>query len=83
MEKWVKLTEFSLLSLVRLAKKVGVTRVNEEAALLLGEILESIGEQICREAMLSMMLSKRVTLQPEDVKIGAKKVVNHPRERGH
>ena len=57
--------------------------MNEEAAALLGRILEDVGEQICREAMLSMMLSKRITLQPEDVKIGAKKVINHPRERGH
>ena len=83
MERWVKLPEFSLLSLMRLVKKTGVARVNEEAAALLGRILEDVGEQICREAMLSMMLSKRITLQPEDVKIGAKKVINHPRERGH
>lgn len=70
-------TEFPLSTMIRLAKKSGVRRVNVDAAKLLGKILEDVGQQICREAMMSMMLAKRVTLQPEDVDLAAKKFMSN------
>lgn len=64
--------EFALSPLIRIAKKTGISRVRPEAARELGRILEELGEEICREAMMYMMHSRRKTLYPEDLKAAAK-----------
>lgn len=64
----------------KIVRKAGISRVSKRSVILLGKILESVGEQICREALMPMMISKRTTLLPTDVEIGAKKVINYPRE---
>lgn len=66
------MAEFSLSSLKRIAKKTGIKRVTPEAAKELGRILEQVAEEICKEAMMIMMHSKRKTLFHEDVKAAAR-----------
>lgn len=68
------MAEFSLSSLIRIAKKTGIRRVRPEAAKELGRILEEFGEEVCKEAMMFMMHSKRQTLYPEDLRAAYKLV---------
>ena len=70
-------SEISFAALHRIAKKSGVDRVSEEAALELGRILERIANDICMEAQNYMMHSARKTLKPEDIRAAARKFVSN------
>lgn len=74
-------SEISFAALHRLAKKSGVNRVSEQAALELGSILEAFAIDICKEAQNYMMHSKRNTLKPEDIRAAAKKFLSNRRRQ--
>lgn len=65
-------SEISLASTHRIIKKFGAERVSDEAANELRKILESIGENIAKQAVDLAFHAGRKTIKSEDIILAAK-----------
>ncbi|MGN6708792.1 MAG: histone family protein [Candidatus Nitrosocosmicus sp.] len=65
-------SEISLASTYRIIKKFGAERVSDEAANELRKILESIGENIAKQAVDLAFHAGRKTVKSEDIILAAK-----------
>jgi histone H3/H4 len=67
--------ELAVAPMHRLCKKAGADRVSEAAAKELAKVLEEIGTNIAKEALVFAMHAGRKTIKAEDIEIVAKKVM--------
>ena len=62
----------SLSGMEKLLKKAGAERVSDKAKSVFREVLEELGEQIGKKAVMFAKHSKRKTIKAEDVKLANK-----------
>jgi histone H3/H4 len=62
----------SLSGMEKLLKKAGAERVSDNAKTAFREVLEDIGEQIGKKAIMFANHSKRKTIKSEDIKLANK-----------
>jgi histone H3/H4 len=67
-------SEISLASTYRIIKKYGAERVSDEAANELRKILESVGENIAKQAVDLAFHAGRKTVKSEDIILAAKNI---------
>ncbi|MFH1751314.1 MAG: histone family protein [archaeon] len=68
------MTELPLAAVDRVIRKAGASRVSEDAAKALAEILEEIGLNIATQANMLAHHAKRKTVVAEDIQLAAKSV---------
>lgn len=66
--------EFSIAAMDRLLRRVGNERVSEDAALELGTVLESIGEDIAKEAIRKAEQEGVATITDEHIREAVKEL---------
>lgn len=69
------MNELSSAPIHRIIKKAGASRVSEDAAERLREILERVGEEISKKALEFSQYAGRRTIKREDIDMAAKTVL--------
>lgn len=66
------MAELPIAPVKRLLKNAGATRISDEAAIKLAEVLEEIGEDVSRSATKLAKHAGRKTVKAEDIELAAK-----------
>lgn len=65
------MSELPIAPIKRLLKNAGASRISDEAAVKLAEVLEEIGEDLARDATKLAKHAGRKTVKGEDIKLAA------------
>jgi DNA-binding protein len=68
-------SEIALASIHRIIKKYGAERVSDSAADELRSILETLGENIAKQAILLASHAHRKTIKSEDITLASKNFI--------
>ncbi len=63
------MSELPIAPIKRLLKNAGASRISDEAAIKLAEVLEEIGEEVSRDATKLAKHAGRKTVKAEDIKL--------------
>lgn len=63
------MTELPIAPIKRLLKNAGASRISDDAAVKLAEVLEEIGEEVARDATKLAKHAGRKTVKAEDIKL--------------
>jgi len=63
------MSELPITPIKRLLKNAGASRISDEAAIKLAEVLEEIGEEVSRDATKLAKHAGRKTVKAEDIKL--------------
>lgn len=66
------MAELPIAPVKRLLKNAGATRISDEAAIKLAEVLEEIGEDVSRSATKLAKHAGRKTVKAEDIELATK-----------
>ena len=66
------MAELPIAPVKRLLKNAGATRISDDAAIKLAEVLEEIGEDVSRSATKLAKHAGRKTVKAEDIDLAAK-----------
>lgn len=65
------MSELPIAPIKRLLKNAGASRISDEAAVQLAEVLEEIGEDLARDATKLAKHAGRKTVKAEDIELAA------------
>ncbi|WP_323737395.1 histone family protein [Methanosphaera sp. ISO3-F5] len=65
------MSELPIAPIKRLLKNAGASRISDEAAVKLAEVLEEIGEDLARDATKLAKHAGRKTVKAEDIELAA------------
>lgn len=65
------MSELPIAPIKRLLKNAGASRISDEAAIKLAEVLEEIGEDLARDATKLAKHAGRKTVKAEDIELAA------------
>ncbi|RAP46909.1 MAG: histone [Methanosphaera sp. rholeuAM6] len=66
------MAELPIAPIKRLLKNAGASRISDEAAVKLAEVLEEIGEDLARDATKLAKHAGRKTVKAEDIELAAR-----------
>lgn len=66
------MAELPIAPVKRLLKNAGASRISEDAAVKLADVLEDIGEDVARTAIKLAKHAGRKTVKAEDIELAAK-----------
>ena len=66
------MAELPIAPVKRLIKDAGATRISEDAAIKLADVLEEIGEDLARDATKLAKHAGRKTVKAEDIELASK-----------
>lgn len=72
MEVLIYMTELPIAPIKRLLKDAGASRISDDAAVKLAEVLEEIGEDLSRSATKLAKHAGRKTVKAEDIELASK-----------
>jgi histone H3/H4 len=68
------MTEVPIVPIGRIIKNAGAFRVSEDAKKALAKVLEELGEDISRQALLLTKHAGRVTVKASDIELAVKEI---------
>ncbi|MEE1117017.1 histone family protein [Methanosphaera sp.] len=66
------MSELPIAPIKRLLKNAGASRISEDAAIKLADVLEEIGEDLARDATKLAKHAGRKTVKAEDIELASK-----------
>lgn len=66
------MAELPIAPIKRLLKNAGASRISEDAAIKLADVLEEIGEDLARDATKLAKHAGRKTVKAEDIELASK-----------
>ena len=66
------MAELPIAPIKRLLKNAGASRISDDAAVKLAEVLEEIGENVARDATKLAKHAGRKTVKAEDIELAAR-----------
>ena len=68
----INMSELPIAPIKRLLKNAGASRISEDAAIKLADVLEEIGEDLARDATKLAKHAGRKTVKAEDIELASK-----------
>ncbi len=71
-EVLIKMAELPIAPIKRLLRNAGASRISDDAAVKLAEVLEEIGEDLARDATKLAKHAGRKTVKAEDIELAVR-----------